>query len=75
MSFQDKTLKCSDCGNRFTFSAEEQEDSQSRGYTSEPTRCHRCRQERKLESYGDGGRSRYTGSGWKGGRLRHGDTR
>jgi len=36
MSFQDKSLECSDCGATFTFSAEEQELFQSRGYTNEP---------------------------------------
>jgi CxxC-x17-CxxC domain-containing protein len=53
MSFQDKTLECSDCGNSFTFSAEEQEQFQSRGYTNEPKRCPECRQARKTERYGN----------------------
>ena len=39
MNFQDKTLTCSDCSKSFTFSAEEQEQFQSRGYTNEPKRC------------------------------------
>ncbi len=60
MSFEDKTLTCSDCGNSFTFSAEEQEQFQQRGYTNEPKRCPECRQARKAErygnSYGSGGR-------------------
>ena len=47
MSFQDKSLQCSDCGTNFTFSAEEQEFFQSKGYTNEPKRCPSCRQERK----------------------------
>jgi CxxC-x17-CxxC domain-containing protein len=55
MSFQDKTLTCSDCFNSFTFSAEEQEQFQSRGYTNEPKRCPECRQARKAERYGNGG--------------------
>ena len=60
MSFQDKNLTCSDCGNSFTFSAEEQEQFQSRGYTNEPKRCPECRQARKSErfnnnSYGNSG--------------------
>jgi len=75
MSFQDKILKCSDCGTEFTFSAEERDALKSEGYANEPTRCHRCRHARKLEGYRDSGRSRYTGSGWKGGRLWLGDTR
>ena len=53
MSFQDKTLECSDCGNEFTFSADEQEQFQSRGYTNEPKRCPECRQARKAERYGN----------------------
>jgi CxxC-x17-CxxC domain-containing protein len=51
MSFQDKNLTCSDCGNSFTFSAEEQEQFQSRGYTNEPKRCPECRQARKSERF------------------------
>jgi CxxC-x17-CxxC domain-containing protein len=57
MSFQDKTLACSDCGNAFIFSAEEQEQFQSRGYTNEPKRCPDCRQARKSERYGNNGNS------------------
>jgi len=53
VSFQDKTLTCSDCGNTFTFSAEEQELFQSRGYTNEPKRCLECRQSRRAGRYGN----------------------
>ena len=35
MSSQDKYLQCSDCGATFAFSAEEQELSQSRGFTNQ----------------------------------------
>jgi CxxC-x17-CxxC domain-containing protein len=55
MSFQDKTLTCSDCNNSFTFSADEQEQFQSRGYTNEPKRCPECRQARKSERFANGG--------------------
>ncbi len=51
MSFQDKSIQCSDCGATFTFSAEEQELFQSRGYTNEPKRCPSCRQARKSKRY------------------------
>ena len=57
MSFQDKTLECSDCGNTFTFSVEEQELFQSRGYTNEPKRCLECRQARKAQRNGNSGSS------------------
>ena len=55
MSFEDKTLQCSDCGTTFTFSASEQEFFQSKGYTNEPKRCPNCRQARKAERLGSGG--------------------
>jgi len=55
LSFEDKTLQCSDCGATFTFSAEEQEFFQSKGYTNEPKRCPSCRQARKAERYGSSG--------------------
>jgi CxxC-x17-CxxC domain-containing protein len=52
MNFEDKTIQCADCGTDFTFSAEEQELFQARGYTNEPKRCPSCRQARKAERYG-----------------------
>ncbi len=52
MSFEDKSLQCSDCGATFTFSVEEQELFQSRGYVNEPKRCPSCRQARKSERFG-----------------------
>jgi CxxC-x17-CxxC domain-containing protein len=55
LSFEDKTLTCADCGSDFTFTAEEQEFFQSKGYTNEPKRCLSCRQARKSERYGSGG--------------------
>ncbi|MBW2561984.1 MAG: zinc-ribbon domain containing protein [Deltaproteobacteria bacterium] len=58
MSFEDKSLQCFDCGATFTFSAEEQEFYQSKGYTNEPKRCPDCRQARKAQRAG-GGNSGY----------------
>ena len=52
MSFQDKSIQCSDCGVSFTFSAEDQEFFQSKGYTNEPKRCSECRQSRRSERQG-----------------------
>ncbi len=52
MSFEDKSLECSDCGVTFTHSAEDQELYQSRGYTNEPKRCPDCRLKRKSERNG-----------------------
>jgi CxxC-x17-CxxC domain-containing protein len=62
MSFQDKSLQCSDCGITFTHSAEDQEFYQSKGYTNEPKRCPECRQARKSERYGNRGNSYGNGS-------------
>jgi len=60
MSFTDKSLQCADCGVTFTFTAEEQEFHQSKGFTNEPRRCQSCRQVRKSQrnSFVSGG-SRY----------------
>jgi len=55
MSFQDKTLTCSDCGKTFSFTAEEQEHFKERGFTNEPKRCPDCRQARKAATGGGGG--------------------
>jgi len=49
MTFQDKTLSCSDCNNSFTFTADEQEHFQQKGFTNEPKRCPDCRQARKTD--------------------------
>ena len=55
MSFQDKSLQCSDCGLEFTFTAGEQEFYASRGLQNEPKRCPECRRAKKAERYGSGG--------------------
>ena len=62
MSFQDKSLQCSDCGATFTFGVEEQEFFQSKGYVNEPKRCPECRRARKSERYGSSGSGSF-GSG------------
>ena len=53
MSFQDKSIQCSDCGTTFTFGAEEQEQFATRGYTNDPKRCPTCRQARKSQQNGN----------------------
>ncbi|HEY83151.1 MAG TPA: zinc-binding protein [Dehalococcoidia bacterium] len=53
MHFKDRTLQCSDCGASFTFSAEEQEFFQTKGYTNDPKRCPTCREARRAQRYGD----------------------
>jgi CxxC-x17-CxxC domain-containing protein len=54
MTYQDKSLQCSDCGATFTFTADEQDFYKSKGYTNEPKRCPDCRQARKTERSGSG---------------------
>jgi CxxC-x17-CxxC domain-containing protein len=63
MGFTDRTLQCSDCGAKFTFTAEEQEFHASKGYTNEPKRCPACREAK---------RSQYNSfRGYKGSRQMH----
>ncbi|MDP3878881.1 MAG: zinc-ribbon domain containing protein [Dehalococcoidales bacterium] len=62
MSYQDKSIQCSDCGATFTFTGEEQEFFASKGFTNEPKRCPECRQARKSERYGSSGSSSYGSS-------------
>lgn len=60
MSFQDKSIQCSDCGITFTFTTGEQEFFSSKGLTNEPRRCPSCRQAKKSER---GGSGRYDNGG------------
>jgi len=59
MSYGDKSIKCSDCGTTFTFTAGEQEFFASKGYTNEPKRCVSCRKAKKQQS-GYSGNSSYS---------------
>jgi N-acetylglutamate synthase-like GNAT family acetyltransferase len=49
MSFEDKSIRCSDCGTDFTFTAGEQEFFQTKGFTNEPKRCVPCRRANKAK--------------------------
>lgn len=55
MSFQDKSIQCSDCGTTFSFTAGEQEFFASKGFTNQPKRCPSCRRAKKQQ---DGGSRR-----------------
>jgi len=50
MSYGDKSLKCSDCGTDFTFTAGEQEFFATKGFTNEPKRCVPCRKAKKQQN-------------------------
>ena len=52
MTFTDKSLQCADCGATFTFSSQDQEFFQTKGYTNDPKRCPSCRNARKSERNG-----------------------
>ncbi|MFC2059088.1 zinc-ribbon domain containing protein [Chloroflexota bacterium] len=54
MAYVDKTLRCSDCGVDFTFSASEQDFFASKGFVNEPGRCPDCRAARKQQRGGGG---------------------
>jgi hypothetical protein len=52
MSFQDKTIRCVDCGQGFTFTAREQQSYSSHGLRTEPKHCPRCRKTDKRQRRG-----------------------
>ena len=66
MAFEDKVIVCSDCGQEFTHSADDQQRYAERGFAHEPKRCGECRKKKKAEGGGGGGggvgRSRPGGS-------------
>src|ERR1700760_4280488 len=46
MEFQDKLLKCIDCGSEFTFTAGEQLFFHDKQFKNEPKRCKSCKSKR-----------------------------
>jgi len=46
---EDRTLKCKECGEDFTFTAGEQEFYAQKGFQNEPARCAPCRRARKQQ--------------------------
>ena len=61
MTYEDRTLTCTECNSEFTFSADDQEFHAGRGY-EDPKRCPSCRQARR-----GGGGGGYGGGGGGGG--------
>ena len=47
MSYEDRILTCQECGDSFTFSADDQAYHAEKGYTNEPKRCTSCRLARR----------------------------
>ena len=54
MSYEDRTLSCVECGQSFTFSADDQAYHAEKGYTNEPKRCPSCRQAKRSQRNGGG---------------------
>jgi CxxC-x17-CxxC domain-containing protein len=51
-TFTDKTLKCIECSQDFTYTVAEQELHQSLGYQNEPKRCTPCREAKRQRKGG-----------------------
>lgn len=68
MAMEDKTIKCRNCGNDFTFTVAEQQFYQEKGFEHEPVRCKPCRDTRKTSG---GGRGMGGGMGGGGSRQMH----
>ena len=66
-TLQDRLIKCVDCGEEFTFTVGEQEFYRSHGLTNAPTRCKRCRENRKGQR---GGGEAREGNAHRGGSSR-----
>lgn len=71
MLYSDRTIKCSDCGVDFTFTAAEQEFFEQKGFRI-PRRCKDCRKAKKDGGGGAGGHAPRSGGG--GGRPASGET-
>ena len=56
MDYDDRTLTCLDCGQPFTFTADDQAYHAEKGFTNEPKRCPSCRAARRNDRGGSEGR-------------------
>ena len=54
MAFTNQTIQCKDCGAEFTWTAEEQEFYQEKGFNA-PLRCKDCRAKARANFNGGGG--------------------
>lgn len=48
-TYEDITLVCKDCGEKFVFTAGEQQFYAEKGFTNQPVRCPNCRKARKQQ--------------------------
>lgn len=58
MDFQDKVLKCVDCGSDFIFTAGEQLFFHDKQFKNEPKRCKGCKNKRASGPGNSGGHSK-----------------
>lgn len=54
MEYQDRVLKCLDCGAEFVFTVGEQEFYADKGFKNEPKRCKPCKAKRGQMLSGQG---------------------
>jgi len=54
VAFQDQTIQCKDCGRDFTWTADEQEFYQQKGFNA-PLRCKDCRAKARAAHNNGGG--------------------
>lgn len=47
MSYQDKRIRCRDCGEEFVFTTSEQQFFAEKGFDNEPKRCPTCRRAKR----------------------------
>jgi CxxC-x17-CxxC domain-containing protein len=50
--FQDRVLKCMDCGSEFVFTAGEQHFFHDKNFKNEPKRCKACKSKRQGSAVG-----------------------
>jgi CxxC-x17-CxxC domain-containing protein len=58
--FQDRVLKCVDCGADFVFTAGEQHFFHDKNFKNEPKRCKNCKNKRQGGSAGGQGKTETT---------------
>ena len=56
--FQDRVLKCAECGTEFVFTAGEQQFYKEKDFKNEPKRCKACKTRRQSGSSERGGLGR-----------------
>jgi len=59
MEFQDRVLKCVDCGSDFVFTAGEQLFFHDKQFKNEPKRCKGCKTKRASQVGAGGGHGNY----------------